>query len=109
MIYVERNGDGQIRALRRHADQPGMERKDTIDAEVLEFLQGEESDASLLNVLAATDLGILRILDDIIDLLIHKNIIMFTELPEEAQKKLTQRRRLREKIGRESIIVEYII
>jgi acyl-coenzyme A synthetase/AMP-(fatty) acid ligase len=55
------------------------------------------------------DAGAIRILEDLIDLLVKKNIFMFTELPKDAQMKIQERRQLRQKIGKETIIVDDII
>lgn len=43
-----------------------------------------------------TDLGFIRVVEDVIELLINKNIILFTELPEAAQKKMLLRQQLRD-------------
>ena len=42
-------------------------------------------------------MGFIRALDDIIDLLISKNVILFTELPSVVQEKYTERAELRER------------
>ncbi len=108
MIYLERDTEGKIIALRREYT-PGMECKQFVDNEILEFLGHQKTDDAVLQMLAATDVGIMRILEDLINLLISKNIIMSTELPEEAQNKLQQRQQIRRKIGRETLIVDDII
>lgn len=109
MFYVERNQRGEIIAVRRNAETPEMEFKPSVDDEILEFLGHENSNDALLHLLASTDTGVMRILEDLINLLIHKNIIMSTELPEDAQIKLRQRQQMRQRIGKESIIVDDII
>ena len=109
MIFVERDEEGKIIAVHRNADKPGLELKTEIDAEVMEFMGYEKKADSNIGDLVATDFRVVRILEDLIDLLVRKNIIMFTELPEEAQKKLKERQQIRQKIGRESIIVDNII
>lgn len=108
MIYLERDTQGKIIALRREYT-PGMECRQSVDNEILEFLGHQKTDDAVLQILAATDVGIMRILEDLINLLISKNIIMSTELPEEAQNKLQQRQQIRQKIGRETLIVDDII
>ena len=45
--------------------------------------------------LAQSDLGIVRIVEDLVDLLIERDLIRFTDLPEHAQKKLLERKSLR--------------
>jgi hypothetical protein len=109
MLYVERNQTGKIIAVRRDADRPGMEFKSSVDVEILEFLGYGEKDDSVYQILSAMDAGVVRVLEDLVDLLVRKNIIMFTEFPEEAQRKLSIRRQIRENIGKESIIVEDIV
>ncbi len=104
MIYLERDTQGKIIALRREYT-PGMECKQSVDNEILEFLGQQKTDDAVLQILAATDAGIMRILEDLINLLISKNIIMSTELPEEAQNKLQQRQQIRQKIGKETLII----
>ena len=109
MFYVERDQQGKIVAVRRDASMPGMELKESVDDEIVEFLGHEETNDSLIHILAATDVGVMRILEDLIDLLVHKNIIMTTELPEDAQIKLRQRQQMRRRIGKETFIVDDIL
>lgn len=45
--------------------------------------------------LAASDLALARVLEDLIDLLVERSVIRFTDLPEAAQAKLSQRRSTR--------------
>lgn len=109
MLYVERNQMGKIIAVRRDADMSGMECKESVDDEILEFLGSKETNASIERILATMDVGVIRILEDLIDLLVKKNIIMSTELPEDAQIKLRERQQMRQRIAKESIIVDDII
>lgn len=109
MLYVERNEVGKIVAVLREASRPDMESKLTVDSEILDFL-GEHIDRdAVLQLLASMDTGVIRVVEDLIDLLIKKNIIMLTELPEEAQEKLISRQRVRQRIGKDSIIVDDIL
>jgi hypothetical protein len=75
------------------------------------FEQADEGAASEINEVLASatdsvfqnsDLEFIRVLDDVIDLLISKNLIMFTELPVVVQEKYTQRTQMRER-RRESL------
>jgi hypothetical protein len=47
--------------------------------------------------LRESDREVVRVLDDLINLLVEKNTIRFTDLPEAAQRKLMERRGLRER------------
>lgn len=109
MFYVERNQQGKIVSVRRDANMPGMEFKQSVDDEILEFLGREETNDSLIRLLASTDVGVMRILEDLINLLVNKNIIMSTEFPEDAQKKLRQRQQMRQRISKETFIVDDIL
>ncbi|MEW8047412.1 MAG: tryptophan synthase subunit beta like protein, partial [Candidatus Thiodiazotropha sp.] len=42
-----------------------------------------------------TDAGMIRIVEDLIALLIQKNLIMFTDLPNAAQQKILMRNQIR--------------
>ena len=45
--------------------------------------------------LSQTDAGLARVLEDLIDVLINRGLIQFTDLPEAAQAKLLERRQTR--------------
>lgn len=46
-------------------------------------------------VLADTDAGLARVTEDLIDILINRGVIQFTDFPQAAQAKLLQRRQTR--------------
>lgn len=75
-------------------------------------VQGEESGAAggatngaadALERLAGSDQGMVRVLEDLVETLIGKNLIRFTDLPEAAQAKLLERRTLRRSVNALSI------
>ena len=47
------------------------------------------------NSLSQTDIGLARVLEDLIDVLITRGLIQFTDLPQAAQAKLLERRQTR--------------
>ena len=51
--------------------------------------------ASQPDSLSQTDAGLARVLEDLIDVLINRGLIQFTDLPEAAQAKLLDRRQTR--------------
>jgi len=59
--------------------------------------------ADALERLAGSDQGMVRVLEDLIETLIGKNLIRFTDLPEAAQAKLLERRTLRRSVNALSI------
>jgi hypothetical protein len=109
MPYIERSADGKIIGLRTVAGPNSTEIKSLKDDEILDFLKDNLDNSSLKNLLVHSDTDLIRILEDLIDLLTKKNIILFTELPEKAQKKIIKRAQIREKISSQNIIVEEIL
>lgn len=92
MLYAKRNAQGQIESL-SCAAQSGAEGLPADHPEVLAFLRhagaGQEAFSSL-------DAGFVRVLEDLVDALIARNVIRITDLPPEAQQKLLERKRFRE-------------
>jgi hypothetical protein len=57
---------------------------------------GKEEDTSVaLGKLAESDQALIRVVEDVVDTLIRKDLLHFTDLPEAAQAKLLERRVLR--------------
>jgi len=52
------------------------------------------------NSLSQTDLGMGRVLEDLVDVLINRRAIQFTDLPEGAQAKLLERRQTRAQMSK---------
>lgn len=87
-MYVKRNAQGQIEAVSQVAG-PGFEEFLPPGPELHAFLVTELHGKELL---AATDTELVRVLEDLIDVLVNKDVIHFTDLPEAAQRKLLSRR-----------------
>ena len=109
MLYVERNKAGNIIALHKKPEPGAGEQKTIMDEEILEFLNKNVDTDPWVKLLSLSDIGIIRILEDLIDLLIRKNIILFTELPEEAQAKIRERKRVRKRLGPDNLMVDNIL
>ena len=109
MLYVERDRDGNIIGLRYSSDEKATEKKSIMDEEILEFLDKNVDADPWVQLLSLSDIGIIRILEDLIDLLIRKNVILLTDLPEEAQDKIRERKRVRKKITDHTIMVDDIL
>ena len=77
--------------------------------QVWEFLNHRQDEDSLRMSLSLSDLGLIRTIEDIINLLIEKKIISFTELPVEAQKRIKDRQRFREKLSSSFLMVDEIL
>lgn len=104
MPYVQRNPSGDVVAL---TAEPG-ESRETLCAdapEVIAFLAGvsdagehKSGNAGSAGDLLLADLKMIRVIEDVIDLLIAKNVIIFSELPAAVQSKILQKRGQREKL-----------
>lgn len=101
MPYIQRHPDGHIIALQLSPAEPAQEYLPSTHPDVLAFLEtadpnGTASDLlAPIQALAGSDRDIARVTEDLIQLLVAKNIILFTELPVPVQKKLLTREKLR--------------
>ncbi len=97
-VVWSRNAEGHVEAHTRQAitaqeaQEDGWEAVAPTDAEVAAFM-GEVSNQA--NPLRQTDAGVVRVLEDLVDVLINRGLIQFTDLPEAAQAKLLERRQTR--------------
>lgn len=106
MPYAVRNAQGRITSLHRH--DPGVgEPVAGDDPEVWQFL-GLAADADPTPAAAAEgdeagdgfgrlDADFIRVLEDVIDALVSRNLITITDLPDIAQTKLFARKSYRER------------
>ncbi|MCH7485526.1 MAG: hypothetical protein IIC04_00875 [Proteobacteria bacterium] len=99
MPYVKRDGDGRITAVYQTAVEGADERITADDEELREFLTGGEQETAAKREFMESDLGLARVLEDLIGLLIEKGIFMFTDLPPAAQQKLLERSGLRKEFA----------
>ena len=109
MLYVERDKDGEIIALHNHSGQNFTEQKPAMDNEVLNFVKKNVTTDSFKLLLSLSDTNVIRIIEDLVDLLIKKNIILFTELPEQAQAKIRERKQVREEMVSQGLVVDDIL
>jgi hypothetical protein len=93
MFHVIRNADGAIQAVAKQA-LPGSEPMDELDPELAKFFSGGVSAPGF----DAADAEFVRVLEDLIDTLIMKNVIRHTDLPVAAQQKLVKRKGLRNRM-----------
>jgi hypothetical protein len=91
MLYALRDNAGNITAL---TDRPIPDSRavDPAAPEVLKFLSLDSSAFTANEFLEDSDLSTIRILEDLIDTLIDRQVLRFTDLPEAAQRKLLSRK-----------------
>ncbi|MGM0859001.1 MAG: tryptophan synthase subunit beta like protein [Pseudomonadota bacterium] len=95
-MYVNRDSQGQISQVTRSANEQCQEFVSPESAELQRFINGEDKEAERLR---QSDLEFVRVLEDVINLLMDKGIIRFTDLPEKAQEKLLDRQSLRKRVN----------
>ncbi|HSM22427.1 MAG TPA: hypothetical protein VK876_09490, partial [Rubrivivax sp.] len=87
MPYVFRAADGSLASLHRQAPGHPCEFLDADHPEVLAFLDATGADAY-----ERLDADFIRVLEDLIDVLLRRQVIAITDLPSEAQRKLYLRK-----------------
>ncbi len=99
MPFVARDPEGRITAL--HADSSGGAREELAadDPDLLAFVGSHVRLAEIRSELEASDLELIRVIEDLIAVLIDNGVIKLTDLPSAAQRKLTQRAELRAQLG----------
>lgn len=100
MPYVERDQAGKVRALTLTPDA-SREFLPPEHPEVMSFLcqQPGQSQPDTSNMeMLLSDLKMIRVIEDVIDLLIAKGVIIFSDLPVAVQHKILQKRGEREKL-----------
>jgi len=93
MPYMLRNTSGDIVAV-SHDEMKGAgwERCDGGASEYLAYL---ETAIAKEDKFRDSDIGLVRVLEDLVDLLIERDFIRFTDFPEAAQKRMIERQGLR--------------
>lgn len=102
MFYAERDKQGNIVAIRKNKDADGIELTPVDEQELQEFLASDSDPGTYEALLEEADKKMIRVLDDLIEVLIRNNVIMLTDLPQEARAKLGTRkdvRRLMQEVG----------
>lgn len=103
-MYIKRNNAGEIEQLSRVATDECQERIDADAPELDDFLGRENNESGAK--LAQSDLGLVRVIEDLVDVLIERNLISFTDLPEAARDKLMTRQTLRQRRNSVSLLSE---
>jgi len=99
MPYVTRDSEGRITALHANPHGDTQERLAADHPDLLAFVGCHVRLAEIRSELESSDLELIRVLEDLITVLINNGIIRLTDLPLEAQKKLSLRGELRGQLG----------
>ena len=98
MRYVARDHDGNITKIASEAAGEATEEIYKEDPELIAFVTEGGAEPALRAYLASSDAELLRVLEDLINVLTARNLILLTDFPEAAQKKLMQRNSVRRRL-----------
>ena len=106
MIYVERNEQGEIINLEL-TPAPNREFICISSPELVSFIQTAPNRDELTRVvLDQLDLDMVRVIEDMIDIMIDRNLMRFTDLPVAVQNKLLFKRKIRNLTNEENAFQE---
>ena len=96
-MYVKRDDNGRVTAV-SETPAEGMVPAGADDPQVTAFLQRamDHEQAQF----QASDIEFVRVLEDLLEVLMDKGVIRFTDLPEPAQNKLMNRKSMRDSAQR---------
>lgn len=104
MPYVQRDDAGKIVAISILETESAHEWLEEGSPELVDLLLSMASGMevrgnSAARALSESDQALVRVVEDVVDLLIEKNLLLFTDLPVPAQEKLLARRSLRKALN----------
>jgi hypothetical protein len=93
--FVKRNQAGEVIAAYAEAQPDAGEYLAPDSAELSPLVSAASAEAGTVQAMTESDLDLVRVLEDLVNALLHKNVIQPTYLPEEARAKILQRQRMR--------------
>ena len=94
MPFVHKDAQGKILAVYTEPVE-GAHEVPPNDPALAAFIQANIPSTGGADDWAQSDLGLVRVIEDLIEVLIDKKVIMFTDFPPGAQRRLLDRRGLR--------------
>jgi hypothetical protein len=98
MSYVKRDENGKIIAVSVKQSEGFEEKADIHSEEYVNFISSDLDLKDVKLALEKSDAEIARVTEDLIHLLMDKQLILFTELPRAVQEKLLNREKLRQSL-----------
>ena len=100
MPFVRRDSQGRVASVHREQDSHDLQYLPVNHPDVAAFLNSAgEVVSEGRGELLRSDLEMIRVYEDLTDILIGKRIVALTDFPPAAQEKLTRRRRLRSSLS----------
>lgn len=101
VLYVRRDAQGHIASVTNSKDSAHAEACELSNPELRGYLRLPSAPPQQLH---ESDADLVRVIDDLIETLIQKQLISITDLPLAAQDKLLNRRRLRDALSQQSLL-----
>ena len=100
MPFVKRDAQGRVSSVHREQETSELHYLPPSHPEVAAFLgPSEEAAPEGRGELLRSDLEMIRVYEDLTDILINKRIVVLTDFPPAAQEKLMRRKRLRSSLS----------
>jgi len=102
MPYVSRDTGGLVNGIFLKSQPHAVEFLPNDHPDILHFFGGtlpENLEKSALGDLTQSDIAFIRVIEDVVDVLIHKNLLTFTDLPEKAREKILSRKDARGRLA----------
>ncbi len=99
MPFAKFDADGNVLALFRKKVEDDLVEVQNNDPILSTFLRAQLVEAAINKSFIESDLSLVRVIEDLIDVLIERGAFRFTDLPEMAQEKLLKRRGLRKEFA----------
>ena len=103
MPFVMRDGSGQVLAIYREMSAGAEEYLPPTHPAVQAFMQQNMAQLPVGSAekpaMLQSDLDMIRVYEDLTDILLTKNLVMLTDFPPAAQDKLMRRKRLRSSLS----------
>jgi hypothetical protein len=100
MPFVKRDAQGRVSSVHREQETPELHYLPASHPDVAVFLgPSQEAVPEGRGELLRSDLEMIRVYEDLTDILINKRIVVLTDFPPAAQEKLMRRKRLRSSLS----------
>lgn len=105
MFHIQRNAEGELIRVEAESFAEATATLPADDHEIQSWFTNETV-ANSLNALKLSDIEMIRVIDDLIQVLTAKGILRVTDLPAPAQAKLMDRSRARVNLGGLSNLID---
>lgn len=103
MFYAKRDEQGQVVSLHRQPEGDAQEILASDHPDVLAFFGQGPSQPTPRHSFERMDTDLIRVIEDLVNVLIAKNLIDLSDLPAEAQAKLLLRKGFRERLAQQRL------